>query len=273
MPPVNPSPALPWGKADSSTPNGQTQQNKSSGQTGDVNGGVSSKRKQPEDELEPEFSEVPVSAQLEERPENAEVEIGLPPSSFDVAQGSRIEVKWEIEEDGRAEWRWWGAQIISGEPKRDDFGETYQLLYDEWNGFEAVTSEVRFLDRKQLYDLGCDSHPPGYLRWRVEGEACDADSDPEEEEQEQEEEEEAPDVLTLGEIHRELCSGDDAAADDEQLMQHLSSLPRDRQQHIAAGFRDMVETLKQGIGQIAGERDVITADDIRNIFRGLQKTE
>lgn len=50
-------------------------------------------------------------------------------------------------------------------------------------------------------------------------------------------------VVTMAELQEEFTDGD-AEAIEQQAMLELSMLPRERQQHIAAGFRNMVDRVK-----------------------------
>jgi hypothetical protein len=48
----------------------------------------------------------------------------------------------------------------------------------------------------------------------------------------------------MAELHEVVVADPDAQEAEQQAMEELSALPWDRQQHIAAGFREMVDRVK-----------------------------
>jgi len=196
-----------------------------------------------------------------------------------LSVGARLEVKWVLEQDnGAKELRWWGAKVVgrsavAAETKDgQQVEETYDILYDAFGDeFPPETARVSFLENRVLYDNGCMAHDESYLRWRLEGEEVDSE--------EEDEEEGAEGALlaaevTMAELHRELAADPESEEMERQAMDELSALPADRQQHIAAGFRDMVDRVRDGLAAIAGqggEDRAITRQDIESIFHGLRR--
>jgi hypothetical protein len=75
-------------------------------------------------------------------------------------------------------------------------------------------------------------------RWRKEGEDIDS------EDEELDEAARMHEEITVQELHQELADDPENAEMERQAMDELSALPADRQHHIAAGFRDMVDKVR-----------------------------
>lgn len=84
--------------------------------------------------------------------------------------GSRVEVKWIIDDDetGEQEIKWWGATVLRKLEKRDAAGrDVFTLSYDAEEDFESDQQDVVFHDDHSLVEYGGEEVMP----WRVEGDA------------------------------------------------------------------------------------------------------
>mmetsp|Transcript_16345 Transcript_16345/g.45559 ORF Transcript_16345/g.45559 Transcript_16345/m.45559 type:complete len:239 (-) Transcript_16345:252-968(-) len=238
MPTINTAPVLPWGqKADEAT------HGASAAAAAATRRGQAEERQTPAEETEGRACKRPRSEAQEdadpgEAPAAPDLSHGAALPDVGLAVGDRIEVKWDlIDEEDNAVSQWWGAKVI-GPASNEEDGRVYTIMYDAVGEFEKTDAKVLFLGGTELYDFGCDSHESGYLRWRLEGSLSD-----ESEDEEAEEICGRPDTITMAELREEVAADADEAL-EEEAMQELSALPRDRQQHIAAGFRNMIDRVK-----------------------------
>lgn len=278
MPPVNTAPVLPWGRDDSGSKSGQQQPELPSSGTGPQQGTASRESECPSRE---EGRSPKRARTIENSDSRAKVEpqAVAPPAddaclSLEAAglkEGDRVEVKWEVaHDDGEVEKRWWGAKVLGlVKSAEGDSKKIYEVLYDSWCDFAEETAQVSFLADRELFDNGCMAHSKSYLRWRKEGEDIDSEDDEELDEAARMHEE-----ITVQELHQELADDPENAEMERQAMDELSALPADRQHHIAAGFRDMVDKVRDGLAAIAGnggEARAITKQDIEAIFLGMKR--
>lgn len=199
-----------------------------------------------------------------------------------IALGSRIEVRWVIE-DHDAETgaetetvHWWGCALATVEPKRTFEGKrVWKLNYDAKDAFEACSVEVTFNDDKELFDL----EQKTALRWRKEGEISQYEEDDEEEDDEEEELNRtysAKEIIEFQEERdREERSEDDPAEGVEDLAwQAYNTLPMPQQQVLAVGFRNLSDFFKnklQELQETRGADMVVSKEDVDNIMASFRQ--
>mmetsp|Transcript_13348 Transcript_13348/g.46167 ORF Transcript_13348/g.46167 Transcript_13348/m.46167 type:complete len:220 (-) Transcript_13348:137-796(-) len=179
--------------------------------------------------------------------------------------GDRIEVKWTIEEDGaegeeaRVETHWWGATVHSS-----GGGGVHTLRYDEKGQFAPVDVQVRFKGAHTLWDLEVEEA----LAWRAEG--SDAEPEPDDGEDGA--------AFTMGDVLTGQDELDRQQGEGETLeglgMRALSTLPMDKQQRLAEGYRVMADKLKghlQALVESKGAGHVVTAEDIHSIVDDIKQ--
>lgn len=192
-----------------------------------------------------------------------------------LAAGDRIEVKWQLQtEDGNDSCRWWGARVEGVTGAVGGF-EVWTLRYDAYQEFEEESANVVVFPGQWLHDVG--QGDDGFLRWKFEGDA-EPDEEDEEEMDELEEEEEMDYVLDGQQVldlvnQHEQDTGQSSEQEALEALAASCSNPA-QQLHVAAGFRDMVDHIKEQVRQrieASGSGSyTVTADDVQQIFSKLK---
>lgn len=190
------------------------------------------------------------------------------PSKMGLQLGDRLEVKWQLEEEGApASTKWWGA-VLDSRPHGETDGEgrqVYVLRYDPDpdSGFEEQECcRVTFLEEHALYDFGQDDE----LAWRQAGDSWEAPAVPEGEEAEGGE----GAIYSLNEIAAAIKAAERRRGRtlDQDAAEALSAFPQDKQMFIAAGFRNFSDHISAGVAQLQAQHGpdyVVTAADVKAV--------
>lgn len=179
--------------------------------------------------------------------------------------GSKIEVKWQIEEDDNIESLWWPATVQSVEPTTShetDAEASAILRYEAFRDFEAETAEVELLSQGRLYHK---DNKEAVLRWRRPGEL---QSDTDEDEGDM-----LLDANDLNQDEQELERELGVSAEDI-MREQLQRYPMDQQRQLASGARAFVEHFREHLGQLAqaqGGSYTVTENDVQGIFSSLRR--
>ncbi|KAK3273992.1 hypothetical protein CYMTET_13657 [Cymbomonas tetramitiformis] len=261
--------ALPWAHPDAV---GSSCEAKASSATGKRDADTTDLEAQPERKAQ--RAEEPVG----ETPEGTQVDDESELKTLGIALGSRIEVRWVIEEDDAETGtetetvHWWGCALTTVEVKRTFEGKrVWKLIYDAKDAFEACSVEVTFKDGKELFDL----EQKTALRWRKEGETAQSEEEGEEEEDLNRTYSAREIIEAQEEVEREERGEDDPGASYEELgMQALSELPTQQQHVLAAGFRNLSDFLKnklQELQETRGADMVVSKEDVDDIMASFRQ--
>lgn len=230
------APALPWGQSNEGDAVQQTETN------------------------DPRMPDSPTTAEPEHDHNSTSQIEGTWPSA-----GTRIEVRWQVEDDDKTETVWWKATVARIQPAQAEVPHQAPAVvrYQAFRDFEEETVEVVFTADRRLYHR--DSQDT-VLRWRFEGDQhSDSEGD-----------EEGDMVLDANDLnqHEELLERELGVSAEDVMRQQLQNYPPDQQRQLASGARDFVDHFRQHLGHLAqasGGNHTVTANDIHGIFASLRQ--
>lgn len=180
---------------------------------------------------------------------------------------SKIEVKWQIEDEDKIESLWWKATVQSIELASSEScpSETAGVLrYEAFRDFGEETAAVVFVAEGRLYHT---DNSETLLRWRKEGQQ-QIDSD---------EEDDGNQLVDANDLDQDeqLIERELGVSAEEVMKQQLQKYPMDQQRQLASGARAFVDHFREQLSQLAqaqgGAGYTVTENDVQGIFASLKQ--